>query len=181
VKLTPSQVAKYTGLARGTIYRHMDEGKLSCEKDTNGQKVIDPSEAARVYKNFKIKENDSDSHENRHMIRSVTKENDSDSHGKDKDSATVELLLATLQQQIKALESRLDEQEKRCDEEKRWFRSHLDGLSSRLLTDQNSNMRKKSKSEKKQPKPDSNDLGSVDVEGMWQKKKGKKKKGKKKK
>jgi hypothetical protein len=180
VKLIPSQVAKFTGLARGTIYRHMDEGKLSFEKDKNGQKVVDPSEAARVYESFEMKENDSDSPENRHKRRSVTKENDSDSPEKDRESAAVERLLSTLQDQIEGLGKRLDEQEKRCDEEKRWFRHHLDGLSSRLLTDQGLPKSGKGKKQKK-PKPDTDGPDSVDVEGMFKSKKKKKnKKGKKK-
>lgn len=178
MKLTPSQVAKYAGLARGTIYRHMDEGKLSFEKNKNGQKVVDPSEAARVYDSFEIKENDSDSHENRNMRRTVTKENDSDSHEKDKESSAFERLINTIQQQVISLESRLGEQERRCDEEKRWFRDHLDGMSSRLLTDQNTS---KTEKRKKKTKPETDDLDSVDVEGIFVKPKKSKKKGKKRK
>jgi len=49
-KLNLTQAAKAAGIARGTLYRHIEDGKVSCEKNDNGERVIDTSELLRVYK-----------------------------------------------------------------------------------------------------------------------------------
>lgn len=48
-KLNISQAAKAVGKSRRTIQNHIKQGKLSCETDGNGNKVIDTSELMRVY------------------------------------------------------------------------------------------------------------------------------------
>ncbi len=48
-KLTITQSAKAAGIGRATLYRHIKEGKLSCEIDRKGQKIIDTAELIRVY------------------------------------------------------------------------------------------------------------------------------------
>lgn len=49
-KLNLTQAAKAAGIARGTLYRHIADGKVTCEQNGNGERVIDISELLRVYK-----------------------------------------------------------------------------------------------------------------------------------
>ena len=48
-KLNLSQAAHVAGISRTTIYRHIRKGKISTEKDRDGNPVIDTSEIERVY------------------------------------------------------------------------------------------------------------------------------------
>ena len=48
-KLNMTQAAKAAGIARKTLYRHIEKGKISCETDGQGQRVIDTSELMRAY------------------------------------------------------------------------------------------------------------------------------------
>lgn len=47
-KISISEASRISGVARGTLYRDMDSGKLSYEKQS-GRRVLDPSELERVY------------------------------------------------------------------------------------------------------------------------------------
>ena len=47
--VTINDAAPLTGKSVKTIYRHIENGKLSCVIDDNGRKVIDISELVRVY------------------------------------------------------------------------------------------------------------------------------------
>lgn len=55
-KLNLGQAAKAAGIARGTLYNHIHQGKISCELDQKGDKVIDTSELIRVYGELKTNE-----------------------------------------------------------------------------------------------------------------------------
>jgi predicted site-specific integrase-resolvase len=55
-KLNISQAAKAAGIARGTLYNHIHQGKISYELDQKGDKVIDTSELLRVYGELKTNE-----------------------------------------------------------------------------------------------------------------------------
>ena len=48
-KLNISRASRATGKNRTTLYRHIESGKLSSEKDGTGNTVIDVSELQRVY------------------------------------------------------------------------------------------------------------------------------------
>jgi hypothetical protein len=48
-KLNLSQAAKVTGKNRTTIWRHINSGKLSAERDRDGLPFVDTSELIRVY------------------------------------------------------------------------------------------------------------------------------------
>ena len=48
-KLNLSQAARVTGKSRMTLYRHIESGKLSAEKDATDNTCIDLSELQRVY------------------------------------------------------------------------------------------------------------------------------------
>ena len=50
MKMNLSQAARAVGKSRKTLYRHIDKGKLSSEKDDLGNHVIDVAELQRVYK-----------------------------------------------------------------------------------------------------------------------------------
>lgn len=52
-KLNISQAAKAVGKDRRTIQRHIGQGKLSCEINGNGQKLLETSELIRVYGELK--------------------------------------------------------------------------------------------------------------------------------
>ena len=43
-KLNLTQAAQAAGIARGTLYRHIKDGKVTCEENDNGERVIDTSE-----------------------------------------------------------------------------------------------------------------------------------------
>jgi len=48
-KLNITQAAKAVGKDRTTLQRHIKKGKVSCEIDSNGNKVIDTAELMRAY------------------------------------------------------------------------------------------------------------------------------------
>ncbi len=52
-KLNLSQAAKVTGKNRTTIWRHINIGKLSSERDREGMPFVDTSELIRVYGELK--------------------------------------------------------------------------------------------------------------------------------
>ncbi|MEL4363694.1 hypothetical protein [Shewanella algae] len=48
-KLNLSQAAKAIGKSRVTLWRHINSGKLSAERDRDGNPLVDTSELIRVY------------------------------------------------------------------------------------------------------------------------------------
>ncbi len=44
-----TQSAKALGMSKTTLYKHVSEGKVSCDIDEQGRKIFDPSELARAY------------------------------------------------------------------------------------------------------------------------------------
>lgn len=52
-KLNLSQAAKAVGKNRVTIWRHINTGKLSAERDRDGNPLVDTSELLRVYGEIK--------------------------------------------------------------------------------------------------------------------------------
>ena len=53
-KLNLSQAAKAVGKSRVTLWRHINTGKLSAERDHDGNPLVDTSELLRVYGELKI-------------------------------------------------------------------------------------------------------------------------------
>jgi len=54
MQVSISKAHKMTGVARSTIYKDIDEGKLSCTTDARGKKTIIVSELQRVYGDVQI-------------------------------------------------------------------------------------------------------------------------------
>lgn len=52
-KLNLSQAAKVVGKNRVTLWRHINSGKLSAERDREGNPLVDTSELIRVYGELK--------------------------------------------------------------------------------------------------------------------------------
>lgn len=53
-KLNLSQAAKIVGRNRTTIWRHVNAGRLSIERDRDGNPLVDTSELLRVYGELKL-------------------------------------------------------------------------------------------------------------------------------
>jgi hypothetical protein len=49
MNIRPSKAAQLAGVARSTIYKDIEDGKLSAALDGKGRKVIDVAELERVY------------------------------------------------------------------------------------------------------------------------------------
>ena len=48
-KLNVTQAAKALGMSKTTLYKHVDEGRVSCGLDDKSKTTFDPAELARVY------------------------------------------------------------------------------------------------------------------------------------
>ncbi len=55
-KLNLTQAAKAVGIARGTLYTHIKQGKVTVEVNKKGEKVIDTGELVRAYGELKTEE-----------------------------------------------------------------------------------------------------------------------------
>ena len=73
-KLNITKAAKAAGIARGTLYKHIDEGKISCQLDDKGKRVIDTSELMRVYGEIKQPETTSERSDKRPIEHKETQE-----------------------------------------------------------------------------------------------------------
>ncbi len=73
-KLNLTQAAKAAGIARGTLYKHIDEGKISCQLDDKGKRVIDTSELMRVYGQINQPETDDERSEESPIEHKETQE-----------------------------------------------------------------------------------------------------------
>ncbi len=89
MNLNISQASRAANKSRKTIYRHIETGKLSAQKDTLGNTVIDIVELERVYGSIKVDEkiNATDSTSQK-VVQSVS--------SKQSDTADVEALKAEL-------------------------------------------------------------------------------------
>ncbi len=73
-ELNLTQAAKAAGIARGTLYKHIQEGKISCQLDDKGKRVIDTSELMRVYGDIKQPETTHERLEERPIEHKETQE-----------------------------------------------------------------------------------------------------------
>lgn len=98
-KLTAAQALKTIEVSKATLYRDINSGKVSCEIDNKGRKVIDTSELIRVYGELKTPKTQETVSRNGSMKPQETGE-------------TVSLL----KQKIGFLESQLEDSKKREDD-----------------------------------------------------------------
>ena len=53
-----TEASRLAGISRSTLRRHISKGRLSCTEKTDGQKMIDASELARVYGDIDLSKGD---------------------------------------------------------------------------------------------------------------------------
>lgn len=113
-----SEAAKLTGKARSTLHRHLKDGKLSKEIDSDGQPVIDTAELVRVYGPLQPQ----DSSDAVSVGQQATPQQDSRLHAK---------IEAMMEAQIDQLRADLDDARKERDD----WKAQAQRLSG-LLSDQ---------------------------------------------
>jgi hypothetical protein len=101
MKVGPSKAAQLARVARSTIYKDIEEGKLSAEQDGKGHRVIDVSELERVYGELSAPDNGETSDNVRAGQIRTDEKDKSDS---------------PLQREVDFLRERLAEKDERLDE-----------------------------------------------------------------
>lgn len=124
MRMNINQAAKAVGVARSTLYRDIQDGKVSVGKDARGKPYVDVSELERAYGVVTL----SDTSEN------VSKGH-SDTPQKDKKDSALQREHDLLREQIELLKSERDDLRRRLDEETEERRSAQAKLTA-LLTDQ---------------------------------------------
>lgn len=124
MRMNINQAAKAVGVARSTLYRDIQEGKVSVGKDARGKPYVDVSELERAYGGVTL----SDTSEN------VSKGH-IDTPQKDKKDSALQREHDLLREQIELLKSERDDLRRRLDEETEERRMAQTKLTA-LLTDQ---------------------------------------------
>jgi len=111
MNFTLADAAKKVGISRSSIYRLIDEGKLSASTDHRGKKVVELTELLRVFGSLQESTNQDKTQENKKHI-SVTSQRHKEKTGQDTlFSAVQELEHLRSQLQLKDMELRLRDQE----------------------------------------------------------------------
>ena len=124
MRMNINQAAKAVGVARSTLYRDIQDGKISVGKDGRGKPYVDVSELERAYGSVTV----SDTSE------SVSK-GQPETLQKDRKDSALQREYDLLREQIGLLKSERDDLRRRLDEEteeRRMAQAKLTGL----LTDQ---------------------------------------------
>ncbi len=124
MRMNINQAAKAVGVARSTLYRDIQDGKISVGKDGRGKPYVDVSELERAYGSVTV----SDTSE------SVSK-GQPETLKKDRKDSALQREYDLLREQIGLLKSERDDLRRRLDEEteeRRMAQAKLTGL----LTDQ---------------------------------------------
>ena len=130
--LSITEAIKRVGIARGTIYRHIKEGKLSRGSDGG----VDESELLRVYKTFKAPETPSVTHSDRNSTHSDSL---NETHGDKKEThrdREVELLMEMIEMlktQLSNANDKIERLEKRDDQWMTIFQNRLPAPMSETL------------------------------------------------
>lgn len=124
MRMNINQAAKAVGVARSTLYRDIQDGKISVGKDGRGKPYVDVSELERAYGSVTV----SDTSE------SVSK-GQTETLQKDKKDSTLQREYDLLREQIGLLKSERDDLRRRLDEETEERRTAQARLTA-LLTDQ---------------------------------------------
>lgn len=117
MNVRPSKAAQLAGVARSTIYKDIEDGKLSAALDGKGRKVIDVAELERVY--GALSPDDTEPSEDVHVGHIETDEKDASDN--------------TLQHEVAFLRERLQEKDARLREKDATI-DDLRGERNRLLT-----------------------------------------------
>ena len=123
-KLNITQALKIADVSKPTLYRHLNQGKISYETDEKGRKVIDTAELERVYGQLKSPETDDTVSRNGSIKRSETDDT-----------------IPILKQHIALLETQLQEgkqREERLHREKDRLLTLVEQQQTQLLTDETS-------------------------------------------
>lgn len=124
MRMNINQAAKAVGVARSTLYRDIQEGKVSVGKDARGKPYVDVSELERAYGSVTL----SDTSESVSAGQAETPQ-------KDKKDNTLQREHDLLREQIELLKSERDDLRRRLDEETEERRLAQAKLTA-LLTDQ---------------------------------------------
>lgn len=110
--LSLAEVAARTGMARSSIYRLIDEGKLSATIDHRGRKSIELTEALRVFGSLTEKEKNRENNTPDKSNNKVIRTRHTEATGQDTVSALIqELAQARAELQFKAKELDLKDRE----------------------------------------------------------------------
>ncbi len=124
MRMNINQAAKAVGVARSTLYRDIQEGKVSVGKDGRGKPYVDVSELERAYGGVTL----SDTSES--VLIGQT-----DTQQKNRKDNTLQRETDLLREQIELLKSERDDLRRRLDDETEERRTAQSKLTA-LLTDQ---------------------------------------------
>lgn len=124
MRMNINQAAKAVGVARSTLYRDIQEGKVSVGKDGRGKPYVDVSELERAYGGVTL----SDTSES--VLIGQT-----DTQQKNRKDNTLQRETDLLREQIELLKSERDDLRRRLDDETEERRTAQAKLTA-LLTDQ---------------------------------------------
>ena len=148
-KLNVTQAAKTAGIAKNTLYAHMEKGKVSYEIDEDGRKWIDSSELNRAYGqsgNGKVSNDRSDKrsvdhsripeieHLYQQQIKALERENEGLRKDKEEGFKRDTELREILKQQTRLLEDKREITESTpLDGIKRWLRIGMISFNTLLI------------------------------------------------
>ncbi|RUQ34617.1 MAG: hypothetical protein EKK71_16000 [Candidatus Competibacteraceae bacterium] len=124
MRMNINQAAKAVGVARSTLYRDIQEGKVSVGKDGRGKPYVDVAELERAYGSVTL----SDTSETVSIGQTRTPQ-------KDKKDSALQREHDLLREQIELLRSERDDLRRRLDDETEERRAAQAKLTA-LLTDQ---------------------------------------------
>ena len=124
MRMNINQAAKVVGVARSTLYRDIQEGKVSVGKDGRGKPYVDVAELERAYGSVTL----SDTSETVSSGQTGTPQ-------KDKKDSALQREHDLLREQIELLRSERDDLRRRLDDETEERRAAQAKLTA-LLTDQ---------------------------------------------
>jgi len=124
MRMNINQAAKAVGVARSTLYRDIQEGKVSVGKDGRGKPYVDVAELERAYGSVTL----SDTSETVSIGQTGTQQ-------KDKKDSALQREHDLLREQIELLRSERDDLRRRLDDETEERRAAQAKLTA-LLTDQ---------------------------------------------
>lgn len=131
MRMNINQAAKAVGVARSTLYRDIQEGKVSVGKDGRGKPYVDVAELERAYGSVTL----SDTSE-------TVANGQAGTHQKDKKDSALQREHGLLREQIELLRSERDDLRRRLDAETEERRTAQAKLTA-LLTDQRTTTPKK--------------------------------------